>query len=140
MKIKSFCFTHKNSSYVFNIYEESPKYLEAKATPVIYNGWDCFQFNINEEKLIGIVEKAHKLGAEVFAVDYGWMANRINTSVGLGDLKIDAEKFLNCFASLIEKVNHYGMKFGIWVEPEMVSRDSELFKNHPDLRRFIKQQ
>ena len=103
-----------------------------KATPVIYNGWDCFQFDINEEKLMSIVEKAAKLGSEVFAVDDGWMENRNNTAAGLGDWRIDLNKFPNGFGPLIKKVNDFGMKFGLWVEPEMVSRDSDLFRNHPE--------
>ena len=98
-----------------------PSYWKDKVTPVIYNGWDCFQFDINEEKMMSIVEKAAKLGAEVFVVDDGWMEKRNNTSAGLGDWKIDSKKFPNGFGPLIKKVNEYGMKFGIWVEPEMVS-------------------
>lgn len=109
-----------------------PSKWKDKATPVIYNGWDCFQFDISEEKLLSIVPKAAKLGAEVFAVDDGWMENRNDTSAGLGDWKIDSKKFPNGFAQLIKKVNEYGMKFGIWIEPEMVSRNSELFRKHPE--------
>lgn len=109
-----------------------PSYWKDKVTPVIYNGWTCFQFDIDDEKLIPVAEKAAKIGAEFFVVDDGWMENRNDASGGLGDWKIDKKKFPNGFKPLIKKVNDLGMKFGIWVEPEMVTRDSNLFKEHPD--------
>lgn len=109
-----------------------PSYWKDKVTPIIYNGWTCFQFDIDEEKLIPVAEKAAAIGAEFFVIDDGWMENRNDASAGLGDWKIDKKKFPNGFGPLIEKVNDLGMKFGIWVEPEMVTRDSDLFKNHPD--------
>lgn len=107
-------------------------YWTDKVTPIVYNGWACFEFDINEEKLILVAQKAAKIGAEFFVVDDGWMENRNDASGGLGDWKIDKKKFPNGLTTLIDKVNELGMKFGIWVEPEMVTTDSNLFKNHPD--------
>ncbi len=109
-----------------------PSLWKDKASPIIYNGWTCFQFDIDEQKLIPIAEKAASVGAEFFVIDDGWMENRNESSSGLGDWKIDKKKFPNGFTPLINKVNELGMKFGIWVEPEMVTIDSDLFKNHPD--------
>lgn len=109
-----------------------PSYWKDKVTPVIYNGWTCFQFDIDEQKLIPVAEKAASIGAEFFVIDDGWMENRNDASGGLGDWKIDKKKFPNGLTTIIKKVNDLGMKFGIWVEPEMVTRDSLLFKEHPD--------
>ena len=109
-----------------------PSFWKDKPTPIIYNGWTCFQFDIDEKKLIPVAEKAAQIGAEFFVIDDGWMENRNDSSGGLGDWRIDKNKFPNGFKPLIDKVNALGMKFGIWVEPEMVTRDSDLFKNHPE--------
>lgn len=109
-----------------------PSHWKDKPAPIIYNGWTCFQFDIDEKKLIPVAEKAAEIGAEFFVIDDGWMENRNDSSGGLGDWKIDRKKFPNGFKPLIEKVNALGMKFGIWVEPEMVTRDSELFRKHPE--------
>ena len=110
-----------------------PSKWKNKPAPIIYNGWTCFKFDIDEQKLIGVAEKAAQIGAEFFVVDDGWMQNRHDdTSGGIGDWIIDKTKFPNGFTPLINRVNELGMKFGLWIEPEMVSRESELFKNHPD--------
>lgn len=109
-----------------------PSQWKNKPSPIIYNGWTCFQFDIDEQKLLGVAEKAAKIGAEFFVIDDGWMENRHDSSGGLGDWKIDRQKFPNGFTPLINRVNELGMKFGIWIEPEMVTRDSDLFKNHPE--------
>ena len=110
-----------------------PSKWKNKPAPIIYNGWTCFKFDIDEQKLIGVAEKAAKIGAEFFVVDDGWMENRnSDTSGGLGDWKVDRKKFPNGFAPLIRRVNELGMKFGLWIEPEMVTRNSDLFKTHPE--------
>lgn len=110
-----------------------PSKWKGTPTPIIYNGWTCFQFDIDEQKLSCVAEKAAKIGAEFFVVDDGWMENRCDdASGGLGDWKIDRKKFPNGFAPLIKRVNELGMKFGLWIEPEMVTRDSDLFKRHPE--------
>ena len=109
-----------------------PSKWKNKPAPIIYNGWTCFQFDIDENKLLGVAEKAAKIGAEFFVVDDGWMENRCDSSGGLGDWKIDRVKFPNGFTPLINRVNELGMKFGLWIEPEMVTRDSDLFKKHPE--------
>lgn len=109
-----------------------PSKWKDRPSPIIYNGWTCFQFDIDESKLMNVAEKAAKIGAEFFVVDDGWMENRNDSSGGLGDWKVDKNKFPNGFAPLINHVNGLGMKFGLWIEPEMVTRDSELFKKHPE--------
>lgn len=101
-------------------------------SPVIYNGWTCFMYNIDEEKLGLVAEKAARIGAEFFVVDDGWMENRNDSSGGLGDWIPDKKKFPNGLKPLINKVNSLGMEFGIWIEPEMVTRDSNLYKQHPE--------
>lgn len=109
-----------------------PSKFKNKSVPVIYNGWTCFKFDIDEQKLLAVAEKAAEIGAEYFVVDDGWMENRNDSSGGLGDWKIDRQKFPNGLTPLINRVNELGMKFGLWIEPEMITRDSDLFKNHPE--------
>lgn len=110
-----------------------PSAWKDKPSPIIYNGWTCFKFDIDEKKLMRVAEIAAKTGAEIFVVDDGWMENRTSdSSGGLGDWKVDKNKFPNGFAPLIARVNELGMKFGLWIEPEMVTRDSALFSEHPE--------
>ncbi|MBO7519420.1 MAG: alpha-galactosidase, partial [Clostridia bacterium] len=110
-----------------------PSKWKNRPAPIIYNGWTCFKFDIDEQKLIAAAKKAAQIGAEFFVVDDGWMKNRHDdTSGGIGDWEIDKEKFPNGFTPVIDCVNKLGMKFGLWIEPEMVTRESDLFKNHPE--------
>ncbi len=85
--------------------------------PVLINNWEATYFDFDEERLLCIAEKAASLGIELFVLDDGWFGNR-NTDNGLN--------------GLADKVNALGMKFGIWMEPEMVSMDSKLYREHPD--------
>lgn len=103
-----------------------------KVMPVLYNAWATFEFNLNEELLLAQAERASKLGVEMFLIDDGWFKNRNDEKTGLGDWEVDAKKFPHGLTPIINKVNELGMIFGLWVEPEMVSEDSELYKNHPD--------
>ena len=107
-------------------------YWADKCLPIIYNAWPTFWFDINEEKLSALAERAAELGVELFVIDDGWFSTRNNELSGLGDWYPSPEKFPNGLNPLIKKVNDLGMKFGLWVEPEMVNPQSELYKNHPD--------
>ena len=100
--------------------------------PIIYNTWYPYLFNIDEEKLINFIPKAKYIGAELFVIDDGWMAGRVNEKCGLGDWVLDSKRFPHGLGYISDKVHQAGMKFGIWVEPEMVNPDSDLYRLHPD--------
>ena len=103
-----------------------------RVMPVLYNAWATFEFNLDEEMLMAQAERASKLGVEMFLIDDGWFKNRNDERTGLGDWEVDEQKFPNGLTAVINKVNELGMIFGLWVEPEMVSEESDLYKAHPD--------
>ncbi|MDQ6678691.1 MAG: alpha-galactosidase [Acidobacteriota bacterium] len=104
----------------------------ARPRPVLYNSWEATTFAVDEPGQIGLAEKAAKLGVELFVVDDGWFGKRNNDHAGLGDWFVNLQKFPNGLAGLIRRVNQLGMDFGLWVEPEMVNPDSDLYRAHPD--------
>lgn len=103
-----------------------------KLRKVIYNSWEATYFNVNEADQMALAEKAAATGVELFVVDDGWFGQRNGDNAGLGDWYVNAAKFPNGLKPLIQKVNDLGMDFGIWVEPEMVNPDSDLYREHPD--------
>ncbi|MFI3201763.1 MAG: alpha-galactosidase [Eubacteriales bacterium] len=103
-----------------------------KVRPILINSWEASYFNFNEEKLLGLAEAASKVGVELFVLDDGWFGNRNDDKTSLGDWFVNLEKLPNGLGSLAKKVNQLGMEFGIWVEPEMISRESECYKEHPE--------
>lgn len=100
--------------------------------PVLINSWEAAYFDINEEKLVALAEKASELGIDLFVLDDGWFGERYDDNAGLGDWFINRKKLPNGLGSLIKRINDLGMKFGIWIEPEMVNEDSDLYRSHPD--------
>ncbi|MGN1129044.1 MAG: alpha-galactosidase, partial [Candidatus Flemingiibacterium sp.] len=100
--------------------------------PVIYNTWYPYEFDIDEKKLIDFIPKAKYIGAELYVIDDGWMKGRSNDKRGLGDWFIDEERFPHGLRYISDKAHEAGMMFGIWVEPEMVNPDSDLYRAHPD--------
>jgi alpha-galactosidase len=109
-----------------------PRAKAYKELPVGYNSWGAFRFAINEGQQMVLAEKAAKIGAEVFVVDDGWFSTRDDDTSGLGDWYPSKTKFPRGLKPLIDKVNSLGMRFGLWVEPEMVNPKSELYQKHPD--------
>lgn len=109
-----------------------PGNLNHKIRPVLYNSWEATKFNVNEEGQKKLAEKAASLGVELFVLDDGWFGERNDDTAGLGDWYVNKEKFPNGLTSLISYVNELGMDFGLWVEPEMVNRNSKLYNLHPD--------
>jgi alpha-galactosidase len=103
-----------------------------KPRPVIYNSWEATEFNVNEAGQMALAEKAAALGIDRFVMDDGWFGQRKNDLAGLGDWYVNKEKFPNGLKPLIDKVHALGMDFGLWVEPEMVNPDSDLYRKHPD--------
>ena len=101
----------------------------------LLNNWEATQFDFNENKLSAILKDTKKLGVDLFLLDDGWFANkypRNSDHTGLGDWQENKEKLPHGVASLVKEAGENGVKFGIWVEPEMVSPKSELYEKHPD--------
>lgn len=103
-----------------------------KERPILINNWEATYFDFNEEKLLNMVRKAKKLGFELFVLDDGWFGKRNDDKSSLGDWFPNLEKLPNGIKGLAEKIETEGMKFGLWFEPEMISKESELYKKHPD--------
>jgi alpha-galactosidase len=103
-----------------------------KPRPVIYNSWEATEFNVNEPGQVELAERAAALGIDRFVMDDGWFGQRKTDHAGLGDWYVNQEKFPHGLKSLIDRVHALGMDFGLWVEPEMVNPDSDLYRKHPD--------
>jgi alpha-galactosidase len=103
-----------------------------KVRPVIYNSWEATEFKVNEVGQMALAEKAAALGIDRFVMDDGWFGQRKNDLAGLGDWYVNQEKFPHGLKPLIDKVHALGMDFGLWVEPEMVNPNSDLYRAHPD--------
>ena len=105
-----------------------------KARPVLLNSWEACYFNISEKRLVSLAKAAvtgKKLGIELFVLDDGWFGDRENDTKALGDWDANLKKLPDRLKGLAEKINNLGMDFGIWVEPEMISVESELYRKHP---------
>lgn len=101
----------------------------------LLNNWEATYFDFNEDKLITIMDEAAKLGVDMFLLDDGWFANKYPRSSdhqGLGDWSVTKEKLPNGIGRLVEEATNKGIKFGIWIEPEMVNPKSELYEKHKD--------
>jgi len=103
-----------------------------KPRPVIYNPWEATEMNVTEPGQMALAEKAAALGVDRFVMDDGWFGQRKTDHAGLGDWYVNQEKFPHGLKPLIDKVHSLGMDFGLWVEPEMVNPDSDLYRAHPD--------
>ena len=99
---------------------------------VLYNSWEATTFKVDQKSQSKLAEIAAGLGVELFVMDDGWFHRRSNDTVGLGDWWPDEQKFPNGLKPLIDTVHGLGMQFGLWIEPEMVNRDSDLYRAHPD--------
>ena len=100
--------------------------------PVLINNWEATYFDFDTDKLISIARQAHSLGIEMLVMDDGWFGHRNDDSSSLGDWTVNENKIKGGLKYLVDEVNRIGMKFGIWMEPEMISPDSELYRAHPD--------
>jgi alpha-galactosidase len=109
-----------------------PQAPNPKPRPVIYNSWEATEMNVSEAGQEAMAEKAATLGIDRFVMDDGWFGKRKTDHAGLGDWYVDPDKFPNGLKPLIDKVHGLGMDFGLWVEPEMVNPDSDLYRKHPD--------
>ena len=103
-----------------------------KARPVILNSWEAFYFDISGEKLLEMARYAKKLGVDMLVIDDGWFINRNDELHALGDWTPDEKKLGMNLESLVKKINAIGLDVGLWLEPEMVSENSNLYREHPD--------
>jgi alpha-galactosidase len=103
-----------------------------KLRPVLYNSWEATEFKVDEAGQEILAEKAASIGVERFVMDDGWFGQRATDHAGLGDWYVNPVKFPHGLKPLIDKVHSLGMDFGLWVEPEMVNPDSDLYRKHPD--------
>ena len=100
--------------------------------PVLLNSWEAAYFDINEKKLLKLAKEAKKCGIELFVMDDGWFGHRDNDTSSLGDWQENRSKLPGGVKQLADKINALGLDFGIWVEPEMVNEDSDLYREYPD--------
>lgn len=100
--------------------------------PIVINNWEATYFNFNEDKIKEIAKQASELGIEMMVLDDGWFGKRDSDNCSLGDWYVHKDKLPNGLKGLTEAVNSFGMKFGLWFEPEMISPDSDLYRAHPD--------
>ena len=100
--------------------------------PVLVNSWEAAYFNFNGETICQLAKDAAELGIDMVVMDDGWFGKREDDNSGLGDWQVNEKKLGCTLGELIQKVNGLGVRFGIWIEPEMVSEDSNLYRKHPD--------
>ena len=103
-----------------------------KERPVLLNSWEAAYFDINERKLLKLAKAARDVGIELFVMDDGWFGERNDDKTSLGDWYVNPKKLPDGVSGLCKKINDLGLSFGIWVEPEMINVESNLYKEHPD--------
>ncbi len=103
-----------------------------KQRPILLNNWEATYFDFTQSKLVKLAKEAKNLGVELFVLDDGWFGVRDSDKRGLGDYNVNTKKLPGGLKGLADKINDIGMNFGLWMEPEMVSVESELYKAHPD--------
>lgn len=107
------------------------KYVE-QPRPILVNNWEATYFDFDADKLYHIAEEARNIGLDMFVLDDGWFGKRDNDWCALGDWEVNEEKIKGGLPALAERIHGLGLKFGLWVEPEMISEDSDLYRAHPD--------
>ena len=113
------------SNLIRSKYTEQPR-------PILVNNWEATYFDFTEDRLVEIARKAKECGVELFVLDDGWFGARRNDRAGLGDWVANKELLPNGIKGLSERIEALGLKFGLWFEPEMVNKDSDLYRAHPD--------
>lgn len=115
----------------FREYVIDPKWVHRRR-PIVINNWEATYFNFDNEKLFSIIDEAAELGIDTFVLDDGWFGKRDSDTSGLGDWSVNENKLKGGLNAVIEHCKAKGLKFGLWIEPEMVSEDSDLYRAHPD--------
>lgn len=115
----------------FRQYIINPNYAN-KHRPIVINNWEATYFDFDNEKIFAIIDEASKLGIDTFVLDDGWFGKRNNDKSSLGDWVVNENKLQGGLTLIIKHCKEKGLKFGLWFEPEMVSEDSDLYRNHPE--------
>ncbi|KAA8818788.1 alpha-galactosidase [Bifidobacterium rousetti] len=114
---------------------ERPRWAR-RERPILINNWEATYFDFTEEKLLELARIAHRAGVELFVLDDGWFGRgehaRTSDRAGLGDWIANPERLPEGVAGIARKINEIGMRFGLWFEPEMVNRATDLYEAHPD--------
>ena len=100
--------------------------------PILINSWESFFFDFDEKKMLDLCDEASALGVELFVLDDGWFGERNDDASSLGDWSENKKKLGGSLGDIAEKVRSKNLDFGIWMEPEMINRNSELFRSHPE--------
>ena len=108
------------------------RFVKDVRRPVLINTWEAAFFDFDDVKLMEIAKAAKEMGVEMIVMDDGWFGRRDDDNSSLGDWYVNEDKIRCGLPELVRRINDLGMKFGIWIEPEMVSEDSDLFRKHPD--------
>ncbi len=126
-------FTALSQSF-HDLYREHmlPKRFAQAHRPVVINNWEATYFDFDTDKLCALIDESAKLGVDTFVLDDGWFGKRDDDNSGLGDWFVNEKKLKGGLAPLIDHCKKRGLSFGLWFEPEMISRDSDLFRKHPD--------
>ena len=111
-------------------YKTSPR-------PIVLNTWEALYMNFDGRKILEVAQSAKSLGVDMLVLDDGWFMNRNDDFRALGDWQADEKKLGCTLGELVNQVNAMGLKFGLWVEPEMISENSELYRAHPDWAMII---
>ncbi|GAA3842499.1 alpha-galactosidase [Streptomyces phyllanthi] len=128
---------HGGASRAWHAYQREYVIPDAdRDRPVLYNSWEATEFDISEDQQRELARRAAAMGVELFVVDDGWFGKRTSDRAGLGDWTPNPDRFPAGLKPLADDVHALGMQFGIWVEPEMVNPDSDLYRAHPDWVQF----
>ncbi len=109
-----------------------PEHFRNRQRPVVLNNWEATFFNFNRKKILKLARQARDLGVEMFVLDDGWFGKRNSDTAGLGDWVVNEKKLPGGLRALSRDIHKMGLQFGIWVEPESVNPDSNLYRAHPD--------
>ncbi len=109
-----------------------PKKYAKSPRPIVINNWEATYFDFNTEKLIRLADSINGTGIDTFVLDDGWFGKRDSDTSGLGDWRVNENKLNGGLDRIISHVNSLGMKFGLWFEPEMISEDSDIYREHPE--------
>lgn len=129
------CFGNNGASENFHTFVNNHivrGYWKFRDRPILCNNWEATYFNFTEKKLLELAKTAKDMGIELFVLDDGWFGTRDDDTTSLGDWIVNTKKLPSGITKLSEKIHDLGLMFGLWVEPEMISRKSLLFENHPD--------
>ncbi len=110
----------------------SPPQFDGVPRPTYLNSWEAAYFDVSHDVVLGLADKAKSLGVEMLVLDDGWFAGRDDDTSSLGDWFSDPKKFPNGVEETARLVKQKGLKFGLWFEPEMVNKESQLYRDHPD--------